>query len=138
MMIFKIQQNSDTTYRVFDWNRMGLDGKPRELHVEDAMRSIDFADTGADFDQADGEVLIDCEHYVIRRLVIPAGGARSCGKPGECAVVAVMEGTVRCGGDAFAPGEFFLVPAGIGDADLVAAFAPATVLVVGIPGKSAN
>ena len=33
MVIFEIQQNSDTTYRVFDWNRVGLDGKPRELHV---------------------------------------------------------------------------------------------------------
>ena len=33
LVIFEIQQNSDTTYRVFDWNRVGLDGKPRELHV---------------------------------------------------------------------------------------------------------
>src|SRR6185295_7860705 len=33
LVIFEIQQNSDTTYRVFDWNRLGLDGKPRELHV---------------------------------------------------------------------------------------------------------
>src|SRR5262249_1131753 len=31
-VLFEIQQNSDTTYRVFDWNRKGLDGKPRELH----------------------------------------------------------------------------------------------------------
>ncbi len=43
-VIFEIQQNSDTTYRVFDWNRVGLDGKPRELHVENSMRSIDFDD----------------------------------------------------------------------------------------------
>ena len=43
-VIFEIQQNSDTTYRVFDWNRAGLDGKPRELHIEQAMASIDFDD----------------------------------------------------------------------------------------------
>lgn len=43
-MIFEIQQNSDTTYRVFDWNRVGLDGQPRELHLDQAMRSIDFQD----------------------------------------------------------------------------------------------
>ena len=43
-VIFEIQQNSDTTYRVFDWNRAGLDGKPRELHLEPALASIDFAD----------------------------------------------------------------------------------------------
>ena len=43
-VVFEIQQNSDTTYRVHDWNRLGLDGQPRELHVEPALRSIDFAD----------------------------------------------------------------------------------------------
>jgi len=43
-VIFEIQQNSDTTYRVFDWNRVGLDGKPRELHVEKSLASIDFND----------------------------------------------------------------------------------------------
>jgi mannose-6-phosphate isomerase len=43
-VIFEIQQNSDTTYRVFDWNRVGLDGKPRELHIEKSLRSIDFKD----------------------------------------------------------------------------------------------
>jgi mannose-6-phosphate isomerase len=44
MVIFEIQQNSDTTYRVFDWNRAGLDGKPRELHVNQSLESIDFSD----------------------------------------------------------------------------------------------
>ena len=44
LVIFEIQQNSDTTYRVFDWNRVGLDGKPRELHVAQSFASIDFND----------------------------------------------------------------------------------------------
>ena len=44
LVIFEIQQNSDTTYRVFDWNRVGLDGKPRELHVPQSLASIDFND----------------------------------------------------------------------------------------------
>jgi mannose-6-phosphate isomerase len=43
-VIFEIQQNSDTTYRVFDWNRKGTDGKPRELHVAKSLASIDFED----------------------------------------------------------------------------------------------
>ena len=43
-VIFEIQQNSDTTYRVFDWNRAGLDGKPRELHIPQALASINFDD----------------------------------------------------------------------------------------------
>ncbi|HXE42768.1 MAG TPA: class I mannose-6-phosphate isomerase, partial [Candidatus Baltobacteraceae bacterium] len=44
LVIFEIQQNSDTTYRVFDWNRVGLDGKPRELHIAQSLASIDFKD----------------------------------------------------------------------------------------------
>ncbi len=44
LVIFEIQQNSDTTYRVFDWNRVGLDGQPRELHVAQSLASIDFND----------------------------------------------------------------------------------------------
>ncbi|PWU19578.1 MAG: mannose-6-phosphate isomerase [Verrucomicrobia bacterium] len=44
LVIFEIQQNSDTTYRVFDWNRLGLDGKPRELHIAESLASIDFED----------------------------------------------------------------------------------------------
>lgn len=44
LVIFEVQQNSDTTYRVFDWNRVGLDGQPRALHVEPSLASIDFQD----------------------------------------------------------------------------------------------
>ena len=44
LVIFEIQQNSDTTYRVFDWNRVGLDGRPRELHLAQSLASIDFDD----------------------------------------------------------------------------------------------
>jgi mannose-6-phosphate isomerase len=42
ILIGEIQQNSDITYRVYDWNRLGLDGKPRLLHVEKAMQVVDF------------------------------------------------------------------------------------------------
>jgi mannose-6-phosphate isomerase len=44
LVIFEVQQNSDTTFRVFDWNRVGLDGKPRDLHLDQSLASIDFND----------------------------------------------------------------------------------------------
>jgi mannose-6-phosphate isomerase len=44
LVIFEIQQNSDTTYRVFDWNRVDGSGKPRQLHVEESLKCIDFED----------------------------------------------------------------------------------------------
>lgn len=60
LVIFEIQQSSDTTYRVFDWNRIGLDGRPRELHVAQSLASIDFNDfepklVGTQF-AADGKI----------------------------------------------------------------------------------
>ncbi|MHB1556535.1 MAG: type I phosphomannose isomerase catalytic subunit [Isosphaeraceae bacterium] len=42
VLLAEVQQMSDATFRVFDWNRVGADGKPRELHIEQAMESIDF------------------------------------------------------------------------------------------------
>lgn len=43
-IILEIQENSDTTYRVYDWNRLGLNGRPRELHVQKSLQCIDFSD----------------------------------------------------------------------------------------------
>ncbi len=43
-LLLEIQQNSNTTYRVSDWGRLGVDGNPRELHVDQAMESIHFDD----------------------------------------------------------------------------------------------
>ncbi|MGD0652114.1 MAG: type I phosphomannose isomerase catalytic subunit [Verrucomicrobiia bacterium] len=44
VVFVEIQQNSDTTYRVYDWGRVGLDGKPRQLHVQESLACIDFQD----------------------------------------------------------------------------------------------
>lgn len=43
LMIYEIQQSSDTTYRLYDWNRMGLDGQPRELHIEKGVQVSNVA-----------------------------------------------------------------------------------------------
>ncbi len=42
VLLAEIQQNSDTTYRVYDWNRLGVDGKPRPLHIDKALEVINF------------------------------------------------------------------------------------------------
>jgi mannose-6-phosphate isomerase len=42
LLIAEIQQNSNTTYRVYDWNRLGADGRPRPLHIDKALEVIDF------------------------------------------------------------------------------------------------
>ena len=43
-LLLEIQQNSNTTYRVYDWDRVGHDGRPRDLHLEQALEVIDFGD----------------------------------------------------------------------------------------------
>jgi mannose-6-phosphate isomerase len=74
-LILEIQQNSDTTYRVYDWGRMGLDGVPRQLHIPESLRSIDWND----FEPAPlraaptGGVIADCPEFQIRRVVLGAG-----------------------------------------------------------------
>ena len=50
VLLAEIQQNSDVTYRVYDYDRLGLDGKPRALHVEDALNVIGFDALGTEFD----------------------------------------------------------------------------------------
>jgi mannose-6-phosphate isomerase len=43
-LILEIQQNSDTTYRVYDCGRAGIDSDPREFHIDETLRSTDFND----------------------------------------------------------------------------------------------
>jgi mannose-6-phosphate isomerase len=43
LVVYEIQQSSDVTYRLYDWGRMGLDGKPRELHIEKGVRVSNVA-----------------------------------------------------------------------------------------------
>lgn len=47
VLVAEIQQNSDTTYRLYDYNRPGLDGKPRELHIEDSLNMAAYEGAGA-------------------------------------------------------------------------------------------
>lgn len=54
VVVAEIQQNSDTTYRLFDYNRPGLDGKPRELHIEDSLNVTAYEGSGAARMDTDG------------------------------------------------------------------------------------
>ncbi|MCF7956477.1 MAG: class I mannose-6-phosphate isomerase [Phycisphaerae bacterium] len=65
LLIAEIQQPSDTTYRVFDWNRVGDDGKPRQLHVDDALESIHFDPSGDDLSVKSVGRLVDTEFFKI-------------------------------------------------------------------------
>lgn len=108
LLIYEIQQNSDTTYRVFDWNRVGLDGKPRALHVQESMQSIDFSDfePGVQKLEADG-TLVKCEYFDVKLR----SGDGEAGAVGESLTLAVVSGEVSVGGMVLMAGDFALVPA---------------------------
>jgi mannose-6-phosphate isomerase len=122
LVIFEIQQNSDTTYRVFDWNRTGLDGKPRELHVAQSLASIDFSDfepklVGTKF-TAEGKIqkrsLVNDPLFNVEAWKLNSGAAGFL-KPKKLQIVAVTAGEIeiKSGSTAvnLATGRFCLIPA---------------------------
>lgn len=124
-LIVEIQQNSDTTYRVFDWNRTGADGRPRALHVAESLASIDFTDHEPALLEPAGEVLVRCPYFQVERwrLDAPRRDAEPVG-----AIYTVLDGVIRCGGREFGLGDFFLLPASASNRELVPVSKSATVL----------
>ena len=126
MLVAEIQQASDTTYRIYDWKRLGTDGRPRELHVEQALEVIDFdygpagAQTPQPTDLAHVERLIACDKFVLDRWSFDAPHA--AGGDDRCHIIAVVEGGVKAAGDPLeAPlsvGSVVLLPAAAGEVRL--------------------
>lgn len=131
-LIVEVQQNSDTTYRVFDWNRLGTDGKPRALHVQESLESINFDDVEPSMSQSDGERLVECEYFQVQRWKLDAPRNIESGE--RFAVFTVVEGRVECAGREFAAGSFFLVPPVVAYNELRPVSGEATVLKTTIPG----
>ena len=75
-LILEIQQNSDTTYRVYDWDRPGIDGKPRQLHTTRSLQAIDFGASGPVIQHSHDEPyeanLAHCPWFRIRKRELNA------------------------------------------------------------------
>jgi mannose-6-phosphate isomerase len=96
ILILEIQQNSDTTYRVYDWGRVGLDGLPRQLHVAQSLRSIDWTDfepTPMRATPTSG-MIADCPEFAIRRVVLGAGERLHLPAGEQPRLLSVVSGTV--------------------------------------------
>ena len=121
IVIFEIQQNSDTTYRVFDWNRVGLNGKLRELHAAESLASINFEDFEPALVQsqfAGGDVklrrLVNDLLFNIEALEIKSGVKTNL-KPHKLQIVAAIRGQFQIKDSSVstnvAAGQFCLIPA---------------------------
>ena|SRR5688572_543295 len=112
-IILEIQQNSDTTYRVYDWGRMGLDGKPRAMHVEQSMASLEANTAGTPSLVRTAEkqtVLADCGEFRISRYQLAAGEKLSFRAEEEARLLAVTAGRISSGGRELGLGENVLLP----------------------------
>ena len=122
-VIFEIQQNSDTTYRVFDWNRVDPSGKPRELHVAQSLASIDFSDfeppllpnNPQTFGSRRVRPLVSNELFDVRWMEMH-GGTHFSDK--RMNIIGVLTGKLRVVYAShrlqISPGEFCLIPASAG------------------------
>jgi mannose-6-phosphate isomerase len=131
LVIYEIQQNSDTTYRVFDWNRVGLDGKPRDLHIEESIQCIDFDDFEPSMDTPNGSTLAECPYYKVDQFELTAGDTLANPETDRFSIITVVEGTLKdCAGSTYSAGDFLILPAG---AEALSATDSAKILQTTIP-----
>ena len=129
-LLIEVQQNSDTTYRVFDWNRLDDKGKPRQLHIKEALQCIDFNDVAPKLVALQDELLVRHKLFEIQRWNL--NSPRESAPLEQFAVVCCVTGQLACANVDFAPGEFFLVPAQLEERQLKPLKAQTTLLRVTI------
>jgi mannose-6-phosphate isomerase len=123
-LIYEVQQTCDVTFRVFDWGRVGLDGRPRPLHVAESLETIDFTSHPAGPVKARTQVhsqggsirrLVHCPYFASEeRHTGETGGGGS----GSCSIVVCVSGRGRlstaAGEVPLVPMRTYLVPAAAG------------------------
>jgi mannose-6-phosphate isomerase len=122
LLIAEVQQSSDTTFRLYDWNRVGPDGKPRPLHVEQGMAVVDFQRgpigpvEPQKTDRAWVSRLVACDKFIMDRWEF--GEPQPMGGDDRFHIITILEGAVRIEGDPqIAPlskGGTALLPASLG------------------------
>jgi len=130
-LLVEIQQNSDTTYRVFDWNRAEEAAKTRRLHIDEALQSIDFNDVAPKLEEPKGELLVQHKLFEVQKWNLD--GPREAAPTEHFAIVGCLSGSLRCADVDLAPGEFLLVPASLQDRQLHPRAGGTTLLRVTIP-----
>jgi len=116
LIIAEIQTPSDTTYRVFDFNRVDKNGKARPLHIGEALESIHFDPSGDNLSVTTAGRLVDCEYFKIDKghqakdceMLLPRGEVK-------CLIILTGSGRIVAADEAcvdFKAGDCLLIPAG--------------------------
>ncbi len=145
ILLFEVQQTSDITYRLYDWDRVDAKtGLPRELHVEDGLTVANFASGPCRAVQPSvieeagvrRERLVDCRYFTLDR--ISSDRRFTVGSPGQCRMLVVLEASSLCAiewngnADSLARGDVLLIPAEVGPCSIVP-MGTATILECGLP-----
>lgn len=130
ILLAEIQQSSDVTYRIYDYNRLGTDGKPRELHTELAAQALDYhvedeyrTDYASDVNHAN--LVIDSPYFTVRVTETETAFHRNLIKYDSFIICMCIEGDceihVRSTGESvfLRQGNSCLIPAAIADYDIV-------------------
>lgn len=128
LVVAEIQQSSDTTFRLFDWNRIAPDGHRRTLHVEQGLAAINFQQDPVSVQTPCAtslpfvERLVDCDKFVLERWRWQ--GSQFIGGDNRCHILVALAGTVHVSGDPSSlplrSGQTLLLPASAGKTKLIA------------------
>lgn len=125
--LLEVQNNSDVTYRLYDWDRLGLDGKPRTTHLAEALLSTRFDEVvqgpaEPEFEARGGgnraALLVDCPAF--RMELFEIGTYLDLETSGRAVIYVVLEGEGRLRRNGISepwplmPGDTWLVPAALG------------------------
>ncbi|HWB13432.1 MAG TPA: type I phosphomannose isomerase catalytic subunit [Pirellulales bacterium] len=126
VLVAEIQQSSDVTYRLFDFNRVGPDGRPRTLHIDEGLTAIDYRycsalpQTPQPGAHEHVERLVECDKFVLDRWKISS--PETMGGDERCHLLAVLEGELTIAGDPderpLQKGSTALLPASLGKTEL--------------------
>jgi mannose-6-phosphate isomerase len=122
VVMAEVQQSSDATFRLYDWNRLGTDGKPRKLHLREALESINWdagpvkPSVGVPLRGRPGEALVRCRYFHLDRYRTAEPFAAPAGR---LSIWLALGGNAELRGAGYARtlrgGETVLIPASAGE-----------------------
>lgn len=137
LLIAEVQQNSNVTYRVYDFGRVGADGKPRELHTEKAMKVSNLTPikeenkaVATPLENGSEVLLSSCPYFKATKIAIK--GAHKFTPADSFVCVFVIKGEGSINGEKFGQYDTFFVPADFGEVSLQGDF---EAIITDCPGK---
>lgn len=126
ILLAEIQQNSNITYRVYDYGRLGADGKPRPLHIENAIEVTDCvppkkeakgAGTPQEFDGFTKQALVECDLFTVDKYSVHGTFCLNADNTSFLSLL-ITDGNGKIGNFDIKKGDSLFVPAGFGEFSL--------------------